>query len=417
MENHFYICIDLKSFFASVECAEMGLDPFKTNLVVADKTRGTGSICLAVTPALKKLGVKNRCRLFEIPDGIEYIIAKPKMKKYMETSAKIYSIYLKFVAPEDIHVYSIDECFIDISPYLSAYEKTPKDFAIMLMKKVLEETGISASAGIGTNLFLAKVALDITAKHSKDSIGYLDEKLFKEQISRHRPITDIWNIGKGIAKRLKVYGVQDLEGVTRLSEQTLYREFGVNAEFLIDHAKGIEPCTIKDIQAYKAKSNSLSNSQIIFEDYNFKDAKLVMKEMVDNLSLELVEKNLVTDSISLSIGYSNKTYSGGSKKLNKAISSSKFLRKEFEKMFDDYISPEFLVRKISIGFNNVIREDYLQWDLFSNTQESEKEKLVQKAVVKIKNKFGKNALLKGMNLEKKATQQIRNKLVGGHNGE
>lgn len=417
MENHFYICIDLKSFFASVECAEMGLDPFKTNLVVADKTRGTGSICLAVTPALKKLGVKNRCRLFEIPEGIEYIIAKPKMKKYMETSAKIYSIYLKFVAPEDIHVYSIDECFIDISPYLSAYEKTPKEFAIMLMNKVLEETGISASAGIGTNLFLAKVALDITAKHSKDSVGYLDEKLFKEQISRHRPITDIWNIGKGIAKRLKIYGVQDLEGVTRLSEQTLYREFGVNAEFLIDHAKGIEPCTIKDIQAYKAKSNSLSNSQILFEDYNFKDAKLVMKEMVDNLSLELVEKNLVTDSISLSIGYSNKTYSGGSKKLNKAISSSKFLRKEFEKMFDDYISPEFLVRKISIGFNNVVREDYLQWDLFSNTQESEKEKLVQKAVVKIKKKFGKNALLKGMNLEKKATQQIRNKLVGGHNGE
>lgn len=417
MENHFYICIDLKSFFASVECAEMGLDPFKTNLVVADKTRGTGSICLAVTPALKKLGVKNRCRLFEIPEGIEYIIAKPKMKKYMETSAKIYSIYLKFVAPEDIHVYSIDECFIDISPYLSAYEKTPKEFAIMLMNKVLEETGISASAGIGTNLFLAKVALDITAKHSKDSVGYLDEKLFKEQISRHRPITDIWNIGKGIAKRLKIYGVQDLEGITRLSEQTLYREFGVNAEFLIDHAKGIEPCTIRDIQAYKAKSNSLSNSQILFEDYNFKDAKLVMKEMVDNLSLELVEKNLVTDSISLSIGYSNKTYSGGSKKLNKAISSSKFLRKEFEKMFDDYISPEFLVRKISIGFNNVVREDYLQWDLFSNTQESEKEKLVQKAVVKIKKKFGKNALLKGMNLEKKATQQIRNKLVGGHNGE
>lgn len=417
MENHFYICIDLKSFFASVECAEMGLDPFKTNLVVADKTRGTGSICLAVTPALKKLGVKNRCRIFEIPEGIEYIIAKPKMRKYMETSAKIYSIYLKFVAPEDIHVYSIDECFIDISPYLSAYEKTPKEFAIMLMNKVLEETGISASAGIGTNLFLAKVALDITAKHSKDSVGYLDEKLFKEQISRHRPITDIWNIGKGIAKRLKVYGVQDLEGVTRLSEQTLYREFGVNAEFLIDHAKGIEPCTIRDIQAYKAKSNSLSNSQILFEDYNFKDAKLVMKEMVDNLSLELVEKNLVTDSISLSIGYSNKTYSGGSKKLNKAISSSKFLRKEFEKMFDDYISPEFLVRKISIGFNNVVREDYLQWDLFSNTQESEKEKLVQKAVVKIKKKFGKNALLKGMNLEKKATQQIRNKLVGGHNGE
>ena len=417
MENHFYICIDLKSFFASVECAEMGLDPFKTNLVVADKTRGTGSICLAVTPALKKLGVKNRCRLFEIPEGIEYIIAKPKMRKYMETSAKIYSIYLKFVAPEDIHVYSIDECFIDISPYLSAYEKTPKEFAIMLMNKVLDETGISASAGIGTNLFLAKVALDITAKHSKDSVGYLDEKLFKEQISRHRPITDIWNIGKGIAKRLKVYGVQDLEGITRLSEQTLYREFGVNAEFLIDHAKGIEPCTIRDIQAYKAKSNSLSNSQILFEDYNFKDAKLVMKEMVDNLSLELVEKNLVTDSISLSIGYSNKTYSGGSKKLNKAISSSKFLRKEFEKMFDDYISPEFLVRKISIGFNNVVREDYLQWDLFSNTQESEKEKLVQKAVVKIKKKFGKNALLKGMNLEKKATQQIRNKLVGGHNGE
>ena len=234
MENKVYCCIDLKSFFASVEAVDRGLDPFTTNLVVADSSRGKGSICLAITPAMKALGIKNRCRIFEIPEHVEYISAMPRMKRYMEVSSQIYGIYLKFISPDDIHVYSIDECFIDITSYISLYGKTPKEIANMLMNEVMEETGICATAGIGTNMFLAKVALDITAKKAPDHIGYLDEELFKNEIWNHKPITDIWNIGKGIASRLAKYGVYDLKGVTGMSEQTLYREFGVNAEYLIE---------------------------------------------------------------------------------------------------------------------------------------------------------------------------------------
>ena len=298
MENKIYFCIDLKSFYASVECVERGLDPFSTNLVVADPSRGAASICLAITPAMKTLGIANRCRIFEIPEHIPYLTAKPHMRKYMQVSARICSIYFRYIAPEDIHVYSIDEVFIDASPYLHLYHMTPKQLAEMLVTKVKEETGICATAGIGTNLFLAKVALDITAKRTKDGIGFLDETTFQKNIWHHRPITDIWNIGKGIAKRLERYFVKDLYGITQLPEDLLYRTFGVNAELLIDHAWGRESCTIADIHNYKARSRSICNSQILFENYNYTDTLVVLKEMIDTLVLELIEKNCLLAAFS-----------------------------------------------------------------------------------------------------------------------
>ena len=285
MENRTYLCIDLKSFYASVECVERGLDPFSANLVVADPSRGRGAICLAVSPALKALGVKNRCRIFEIPEKVRYITAMPRMKRYMEYSADIYSVYLRYISPEDIHVYSIDECFFDVTAYLKMYSKSPKEMANMLMDAVMRETGICATAGIGTNMFLAKVALDITAKHAEDHIGYLNEEEFKRQLWHHRPITDIWNVGRGIAARLERYGIYDLYGVAHTDEAKLYKEFGINAEFLIDHANGREPCTIEEIHNYKSKTESMSNNQILFEDYSYDDAYLVLKEMVNLIAL------------------------------------------------------------------------------------------------------------------------------------
>ena len=416
-----YLCIDLKSFFASVEAVDRGLNPFKANLVVADPSRGSGAICLAITPAMKKLGIKNRCRIFEIPKNVEFITALPRMKLYMQKSAQIYEIYLRYVSAADIHVYSIDECFIDATTYLKAYNKTPKEFASMLMDAVMKETKICATAGIGTNLFLAKIALDITAKHSPDNIGYLDEEIFKKTLWHHRPITDFWNVGKGIAKRLEIYGVYDMYGVAHINEKTLYSEFGVNAEFLIDHSKGIEPCTISDIHNYKSKSNSISNSQILFEDYKYNEAMLVLKEMVDILVLELIEKHMKTNSISLYIGYSKNTHSstGGAKKLTAYTNSYKKIVKEFENLFLEKTDKNYLIRRIGISLNNIKDEDMIgvQLDIFSNTEDTKKEYKVQKAVISIKNKFGKNAILRGMSLEEKATARTRNKLVGGHNGE
>ena len=419
MENTIYLCIDLKSFYASVECVSRGLDPFKANLVVADQSRGSGAICLAVSPAMKALGVKNRCRLFQIPDTIDYITAVPRMRKYMKVSADIYSIDLKYVSPDDIHVYSIDECFIDATNYLSLYQKTAKQFAEMLMDAVFKETGICATAGIGTNLFLAKVALDITAKHVPDHIGYLDEKLFQETIWHHKPITDIWNVGRGIAKRLAKFGVDDLYGVTRLPQECLYREFGVNAEYLIDHANGREPCTIKDIHAYHSKSTSLSNSQILFEDYTAEDTLTVLKEMVDRLTLELVEKHLVTDSISLSIGYSKDVdrSTGGTRKIGEYTNSYKKIIAAFLDLFNETTKMSLPIRKLSVGVNHLQGEEMETVSLFDDVKAIEKEKKLQKAVLEIKKKYGKNAVLKGISYTEKGTARERNKLVGGHNGE
>lgn len=414
--NRIYGCIDLKSFFASAECAERGLDPFKTNLVVADSERSRTTICLAVSPAMKKLGVKNRCRLFEIPENIEYIIAKPRMKLYMEKSAEIYSVYLRFISPEDIHVYSIDECFFDFTDYLKLYDKSPLELVKMLMGEVYKQTGIRASAGIGTNLFLAKVALDITAKHSPDFTGYLDEEEFKKTIWHHRPITDVWNVGQGIANRLLKYGMSDLYAVAHCTEDLLYKEFGVNAELLIDHARGIEPCTIADIKAYKSKTVSVSNSQILFSDYTFDEAYVVLKEMVYGQVLEITEKDLVTDSISLYLGYADKTIraSGGTVKIPERTSSYKKIMSHFTDYYNKIALKNQKIRKITVGLNNLLPNAYTIYDLFSAPEKDEKENKLQRTVVDIKNKFGKNAILKGTSYEKKATQRERNKMIGGH---
>ncbi|MCQ5121236.1 DNA repair protein [Massilicoli timonensis] len=417
MNNKIYLCIDLKSFYASVECVERGLDPFKINLVVADPTRGGGAITLAATPAIKKLGVPSRGRIYEIPKNIEYITAPPRMTLYMKYSATIYSIFLKFISSEDIHVYSIDESFLDITTYMSLYNTTPKQLAKMILDEIYDQTGITATVGIGTNLFLAKVALDITAKHAKDCMGYLDEDLFKQLIWHHQPITDIWMIGPGTANRLEMLGIEDLYGVAHYNEKILYKLFGINAEYLIDHSWGREPTEISDIKAYKPSSNSISNSQILFEDYNYKDAYLIMKEMVESNVLQLTEKHLVTNHISLFIGYSKNCIkpSRGSRKITNTTNSYRILLEEFKLLYKNIINPNYPIRQIGISFGNVKDEIYEQFDLFADQEDIEKEKRVQEALVHIRNKYGKNAVLKGMNFYDKATQRKRNGLVGGHN--
>lgn len=416
MDNRVYCCIDLKSFFASVECVERGLDPFKVNLVVADPDRSKGTICLAVSPAMKELGVKNRCRIFEIPRNIDYIVAKPRMKAYVEKSAEIYGIYLDYISPEDIHVYSIDECFIDLTDYVKIYDKDPVSLAKTLTNEVYKRTGIRATVGIGTNLFLAKVALDITAKHAKDFIGILNLEEFKKNIWHHRPITDVWNIGKGIAKRLERFGVYDLYGITRLDEKILYKEFGINAELIIDHAYGIEPCTIKDIQNYKTKNCSLSNGQILFCDYNYIDAFTIVKEMVDGLVLELVEKDLVANGIFLSVGYSDKNcgFTGGSLKMDKYTNSYKHVIKYFEDYYFSTVKKNVPIRRINVGLNNVVYEDFSVVDFFTDIEGEKKEKDLQKTLIDIKRKYGKNAILKATSYTKEATARERNKMIGGH---
>lgn len=418
MGNRMYCCIDLKSFFASVECVERGLDPFKANLIVADPDRTEKSICLAVSPAMRGLGVKNRCRVFEIPKHIEFITAKPRMKLYMKKSAEIYGIYLKYISPDDIHVYSIDECFFDLTDYIKLYKMTAVELAKLLTEKVYEQTGIRATVGIGTNLFLSKVALDITAKRSPDFMGYLDEEGFKKTIWHHTPITDIWNIGDGIAKRLANYNIFDLYGVAHCRENLLYKEFGVNAELLIDHANGIEPCTMKDIKSYKSKHNSISNSQILFCDYSYIDALTILKEMVYQLVLELNEKGLVAEGISLRIGYSNQLNksTGGSKKLSSVTDSIEKITSQFVEFYKNTVEKDLPIRKITIGLNNIVDKIYKTYDLFTDLEREKKQEDLTHAIIDIKNKYGKNALLKGLSYSEKATARARNKMVGGHNG-
>ncbi len=417
MDNKIYLCIDLKSFYASCECADRGLNSLTTRLVVADPSRGRGALCLAVSPALKELGVKNRCRLFEIPKNIDYICAIPRMKRYMVVSANIYAIYRKYVAEEDIYVYSIDECFIDVTSYLKLYRMDVKELAKIMIDDVFRTTGICATAGIGTNLFLAKLALDIMAKHTDDHIGYLDIDIFKKELWHHEPITDVWNISYGTANRLLKYGVKTLYGITTLDEDLLYKEFGINAEIIIDHANGIEPVTIKDIKGYKSKTNSLTSQQILFENYDYESTLLVLKEMVDLASLELVEKKLVASGISLYIGYSDDLIkpTGGSRRLNEYVQSRERLLDYFVTLFKETTNPNYLIRRIGISFHNVLDESFETIDLFSDEVKMKKEKELQKSIIEIKKKYGKNSILKGMNIEKNATTVKRNELVGGHN--
>ena len=418
MEQNIFMCIDLKSFFASVECADRGLDPFTTNLVVSDPSRGNGAICLAITPAMKALGIRNRCRIFEIPPGVQYITAMPRMKRYMEVSAQVYGVYLRYISPEDIHVYSIDECFIDATPYLAMYSTSPKQLAQTLMNAVFEETHICAPAGVGTNMFLAKVALDITAKHVPDHIGWLDEKEFREKLWSHRPITDFWNVGSGVARRLAKYGVYDMGGVAKMNEDILYKEFGVNAEFLIDHAHGREPCTMAEIHAYESKTKSLSNGQILFEDYSADNAFIVMKEMADTLILELVEKKLAAGSVSLTVGYSKDVFppTGGTRKLSGFTGSRRKLTEEFVRLYNDTTRRNYPIRSINIGLGGLVEDVYSTFDLFMDPAAEEKEKNMQNAIIDIKRRFGKNSLIKAMSLQEKATGIRRNNMVGGHNG-
>ena len=412
-----YLCIDLKTFYASVECVERKLDPFSTNLVVADETRGKGTICLAVSPKMKMLGVKNRCRIYEIPPNIKYIIAKPRMKKYIEYSANIYAIYLKYLSKDDIYVYSIDEAFLDVTNYLKLYKMNEIELAKTILKDIYNTYGLTATVGIGTNLYLAKVALDIMSKHTSTNIGYLDEELYKRKLWHHKPLTDFWQIGRGIEARLNKKRIYDMYDIAHTNPKILYKEFGVNAEFLIDHSWGKETCTIKDIKNYKTKNVSISNSQVLFEDYSFENARLVLKEMVELNSIKLVEKKLITDTISLYIGYSKNIINptGGSMKLTNYTNTYSNLMAYFLKLYDSTTNKTVPIRRIGVSFNRLVSDEAQQLSLFENQEKITKERKIELAISNIKQKLGKNAIVRGMDLENGATTILRNKLIGGHN--
>lgn len=422
MRENAYICIDLKSFYASVECVERGLDPMTTNLVVADPERSEKTICLAITPSMKAMGIKNRCRLFEIPKGIDYIIAPPRMQKYIDYSADIYEIYLRTISKEDIHIYSVDEAFLDLTSYLSTYHMTAKEIAQMLMSIILKETGIRATCGIGTNLYLAKVALDITAKHADDFISELNETTFKSELWEHMPLTDFWRIGKGTAKTLSRYGIQTMRQIAEMDEAFLYELFGIDAELLIDHAWGREPVTMADIKGYRSKSNCLSSGQVLMRDYAFEEGRLIVREMMDLMCLDLVDKRLVTSSVTLYVGYSNSLHadpSRGTVKFEIPTSADRLIIPAVIALYNRTVDKNKMVRRINITCNQVLDVDtnashQLSFFDQSDDQGAEKNLKVQKAVLEIKKKYGKNSILKGMNYEASATTRERNRQIGGH---
>ena len=416
-QDRTYICIDLKSFYASVECRERGLDPLTTNLVVADPERTEKTICLAVSPAMRARGVPGRCRVFQIPPDIDYMMAPPRMQLYIDYSADIYAIYLQYISKEDIHVYSIDEAFMDVTDYLPMYRMSAKELSMKIMEEVYAATGITAACGIGTNLYLAKIALDITAKHVEDHIGILDEESYKRTLWSHKPLTDFWRIGSGIAKRLEGAGIYTMEGIAKADEDMLYRMFGIDAELLIDHAWGRETTTIADIKAYRPKENSISSSQVLGCDYDFEGGRLIAKEMADLLCLELVEKGLVTDPISLYVGYSRrlqKKSAHGTITMPVTTSSAKKIMGYTQELFEQIVDRNAPIHRVTLAFNRVVDEMYQQYDLFTDPAEIEREHKIQKTMLEIKEKFGKNAILKGMNLEKGATTKERNRQIGGH---
>lgn len=417
-ENH-YICIDLKSFYASVECAERGLDPMTTNLVVADPSRSDKTICLAVSPSMKKLGVRNRCRVFEIPKSIKYIMAVPRMQKYIDYAANIYGIYLRYIAPEDIHVYSIDEAFIDVTPYLHKYKKTPKEMAEWFMGFIWKEIGIRATAGVGTNLYLTKIALDIISKHAPDFIGVLDEESYREQLWDHQPLTDFWRIGPGTARTLASLGIFTMRQICAFDEDILYRRFGVDAELLIDHAWGRESTTMADIKNYKPETKSLTQGQVLMRDYSFEEGRIVMREMVEQLALDLVAKKLLTQSVAILAGYSNSLHlpmTGGTASVPTPTNSSSMLADAVMEVYDRVVDPNYPIRRFFAYCNNVIPDTgEQQLSLFDETiEEKETDRKIQSAMVDIKNKFGKNAIFKSADLQECATQLDRNMQIGGH---
>ena len=500
-----YICIDLKSFYASVECVERGLDPLDVNLVVADKSRTEKTICLAVSPALKAYGIPGRARLFEVVEktalinagraqsapkkmlsgssctaselaadpslALDYITAPPRMALYIEYSTRIYGIYLRYVAPEDIHVYSVDEVFIDVTPYLGTYKLTAHGFAVKMIRDILSATGITATAGIGTNMYLAKVAMDIVAKHApadKDGvmIAELDEASYRRLLWDHRPITDFWQVGRGYAKKLATHGMYTMGDVARCSvgsrhsfynEELLYKLFGINAELLIDHAWGWEPCTIGLVKAYRPTENSLSSGQVLKCPYTFDKARLIVKEMTELLVLKLVSKELVTDQLVLTIGYDAENlvrpeiisaYTGrikldhygrgvpehahGTANLDLPCSSTKLISHAMVRLFDRITDPSLLIRRITVAANHLVSEEdvrkknrYEQLDLFTDYVAADAERAsyntarrrensIQKALLRIRARYGKNAVIKGMNLLDGATTIERNAQIGGH---
>ena len=417
MSNRTYLCIDLKSFYASVECVERGFDPMTTNLVVADPERSDKTICLAITPAMKALGIKNRCRLFEIPKSVKYHIAPPRMQLYIDYAAEIYAIYLKYVSKDDIHVYSIDEAFMDVTDYLQLYQLSARELGQRIMSDILKELGIRATCGIGTNLYLAKVALDITAKHSSDFISELTEEGYRNTLWNHRPLTDFWRVGAGTARRLETVGIRTMADIAAADEDFLYRLFGIDAELLIDHAWGREPVTIADIKAYRPQTNCLTSGQVLMCDYSFADGMLIVKEMMDLLCLDMVEKGLVTKSITLHIGYSNQLRipsAHGTASLDTETNADILSIPAVTALYKRIVNPMYHVRRINISCNNVMPEECHQYSFFVDAAELERNRKVQKAVISIKNKYGKDAILKGMNLEEHATTRERNHQIGGH---
>ncbi|MCI5872127.1 MAG: DNA repair protein [Clostridiales bacterium] len=417
MNQKSYLCIDLKSFYASIECVERGLDPMTANLVVADLARSEKTICLAITPAMKKLGIRNRCRIFEIPPNVKYIAAPPRMKKYIDYSADIYAIYLKYISKDDIHVYSIDEAFLDVTDYLELYHMTPRELGGRIMDDIYSTFGIRATCGIGTNLYLAKIALDITAKRNKDFIGELTEESYQKTLWNHKPLTDFWRIGPGTAKKLANYGIYTMGDIANANEEFLYRLLGVDAELLIDHAWGKEPTTIADIKSYHSKSNSLTSGQVLMRDYEFEEGKLIVKEMMDLLCLDMVDKNLMTKSITLHIGYSNQLHMNpahGTVSLDEETNADRIILPAIASLYERIVNPNFPIRRVTLSCNNVIPEEYHQYSFFLDAAELERNRKMQKAVLEIKNKFGKNAILKGMNLEEGAMTRERNHQIGGH---
>ena len=501
MQNHnrTFIAIDLKSMYASVECVARGLDPLTTNLVVADVSRTEKTICLAVTPSLKAYGIGGRARLFEVvqrlrevnyerqmkspsrrltgksvsdielkehPDwAVDYIAAPPRMAHYIDVSSKIYGIYLKYIAPEDIHVYSIDEVFMDVTAYLKSYKMSAHELAMTMIRDVLSQTGITATAGIGTNMYLCKVAMDIVAKKAPADedgvrIAELDEMSYRKQLWDYRPITKFWRVGKGIAEKLAMYGIDTMGKVARQSvknEELLYRLFGVNAELLIDHAWGWEPCTMDMVKAYKPENNSFSNGQVLQSAYDFRKARVVVQEMAENMALDLVSKRLVTDQIILTVGYDRESltnpdirarYHGevttdyygrqvpkhahGTANLSRQTSSTKLITEAVVEMFDRIVNKDLLVRRLNLTVNHVVNEEEAnrrttptQLDLFTDYEELarqqeaekaelDKERRIQEAQLAIKQRFGKNAILRGLNFEEGATAKERNEQIGGH---
>lgn len=412
-----YFCIDQKSFYASVECVERKLDPMTALLVVADAERSKNTICLAVSVECKKKGVKNRCRLWEVPTNLDVIIAPPRIQLYIDYAAEIFGVFLKYFAPEDVYVYSIDESFIYVTPYLSMYNMTPRELAAMVIADIKNTVGTLSTCGIGSNLFLCKVALDIQAKHAPDFIAELTEQTFQEQLWNHQPLTDFWRIGAGTANKLRNHGITTMEGIAHSDKDSLYKLFGVNAELLIDHAWGRESCTISDIQNYKSKSKSLSSSQVLMRDYKPEEAIIVAKEMADQLCLDMAAQNYLTESISLFIGYSytqGVTPTGGTASFSIGTNLSKDILPAIDVLYNRVVRRGYAIRQLGISCPVYPDNGCYQINMFMDTEKQLRGKALQEALLSIRSKYGKNSILKGINYDPSATGRERNMQIGGH---